>query len=88
MLFIFVTTSFLFPVILARVKKEKVIESTYSVIYKVRIRKEFKISEKGLVALKSGRLHTAMDEAMCGRKLKIGQLYVISGRINSLRVCI
>lgn len=72
-------------VILARVKKVQRVPSTYSNIYKVRIRKEFKISEKGLVALKSGRLHTSMYDSMCGAYLEVGKIYVIAGRINSLR---
>ncbi|XP_066154092.1 metalloproteinase inhibitor 3 [Euwallacea fornicatus] len=72
-------------VILARIKKEQIMESTASKVYKVRIRKEFKISEKGLAALKSGKLHSAMSSAVCGVDLKVGKLYVISGTINSLR---
>lgn len=72
-------------VILARVKKEQLFPKTYSKVYKVRVRKEFKISEKGIVALKSGRLHTALYDSLCGVDLKVGKLYVISGIISSLR---
>ncbi|KAL1495078.1 hypothetical protein ABEB36_010553 [Hypothenemus hampei] len=72
-------------VILARVKKEQTLESSMSKVYKVRVRKEFKISLKGLVALKSGKIHTPLDDSMCGSNLEIGKLYVISGGIHSLR---
>ncbi|KAH1009721.1 hypothetical protein HUJ04_002035 [Dendroctonus ponderosae] len=72
-------------VILARVKKEQITVSTGSIVYKVRVRKEFKISEKGLVALKSGKIHTSIYGSMCGVQLTIGKLYVLSGTINSLR---
>lgn len=54
-------------------------------IYKVRIRKEFKMSEKAQVALKSGKLTTNLDEAMCGATLTPGKTYVLAGRIISLR---
>ncbi|CAG9770559.1 unnamed protein product [Ceutorhynchus assimilis] len=72
-------------VILARVKSFQKLETMQSLVYKVRIKKEFKISEKGQVALKSGRIHTPIDSAMCGVNMKVGTLYVISGRIESLR---
>lgn len=72
-------------VILAKVKKEQIIESTQSRVYKVRVKREFKISEKGLVALKSGRLHTPIEDAACGAMLQLGKVYVISGRIHSLK---
>lgn len=55
-------------------------------VYKVRVRKEFKISEKGLVALKSGKIHTPLDSSICGVDLQVGKLYVLSGLIHSLRV--
>ncbi|CAH1155916.1 unnamed protein product [Phaedon cochleariae] len=70
-------------VILARVKREKVLSD--SKVYKVRVKKEYKVSEKGLLALKSGRLISAADESMCGVKLQLGKLYVLSGRIHSLK---
>ncbi|XP_050304635.1 tissue inhibitor of metalloproteinase [Anthonomus grandis grandis] len=72
-------------VILARVKKVQTIDTTGTNVYKVRVRREFKISEKGLVALKSGRIHTPSSDSMCGANLNIGELYVISGNIYSLR---
>ncbi|KAJ3643252.1 hypothetical protein Zmor_025976 [Zophobas morio] len=70
-------------VILARVKRAKDFNSTR--VYKVRVRKAYKLSEKASVALKSGRLLTATDEAMCGVNLAVGKLYAISGSVNSLK---
>lgn len=79
-------------VILARVKKMQIVNETFypnykipTKVYKVRVRKEFKISEKGLVALKSGKIHTPLDSSTCGVNLQVGKLYVLSGQINSLR---
>ncbi|KAJ8940599.1 hypothetical protein NQ318_004795 [Aromia moschata] len=68
---------------MARVKRETVLNSTR--IYKVRVRKEYKVSEKGVLALKSGRIITAKDSSMCGVHLQPGKLYVLSGQIHSLK---
>lgn len=54
-------------------------------VYKIRIRKEYKMSEKAVVALKSGRLLTALEDSMCGVDLDVGQLYVIGGKVTSLQ---
>ncbi|EFA12156.1 Tissue inhibitor of metalloproteases-like Protein [Tribolium castaneum] len=70
-------------VILARVKRSTVLNSLK--VYKVRIRKTYKGSDKATVALKSGRLLTASDEAMCGANLEAGRVYAISGQVNSLK---
>ncbi|KAG5889150.1 hypothetical protein JTB14_036961 [Gonioctena quinquepunctata] len=77
-------------VILARVKRERILNGTK--VYKVRVRKEYKISEKGQLALKSGRLITAPYDSMCGVQLDIGKLYVISATMVdyptvSLQIC-
>ncbi|RZC33743.1 TIMP domain containing protein [Asbolus verrucosus] len=69
--------------ILARVKRDKSFNNTR--FYKVRVRKSYKLSEKATVALKSGRLLTATDEAMCGVNLEVGKLYAISGTVYSLK---
>ncbi|XP_072377224.1 tissue inhibitor of metalloproteinase [Diabrotica undecimpunctata] len=70
-------------VILARVKRERILGDTK--VYKVRVRKEYKVSEKGILALKSGRLLTPKYGAMCGVDLEVGKLYVISGNIVTLK---
>lgn len=69
--------------ILARVKRERVHNDMK--IYKVRVRKQFKITEKAEVALKSGRLLTPVYDAACGIQLQPGKLYVLSGRVHSLK---
>lgn len=43
------------------------------------------MSEKSYEALKFGRITTSRDESTCGVHLKPGKLYVISGRVVSLR---
>ncbi|XP_018563421.1 tissue inhibitor of metalloproteinase [Anoplophora glabripennis] len=70
-------------VILARVKRERIHNQTR--FYKVRVRKQYKITEKGEVALKSGRIITPLYDSMCGVELQPGKLYVLSGRIHSLK---
>ncbi|CAG9854567.1 unnamed protein product [Phyllotreta striolata] len=70
-------------VILARVKRERIVNDMR--VYKLRIRKEFKISEKGTLALKSGKISTSSDDGMCGVSLVPGKLYVLSGSIRSLK---
>ena len=72
-----------FPVILARVKRQQVLNNTR--IYKVRIRKEYKMSEKAQIALKSGRLLTSDNEGTCGITLQLGKVYAISGHVSNLR---
>lgn len=69
--------------ILARIKRSKIINQ--NLIYKVRVRKEYKLSEKASTALKQGRLITPVDDAMCRQTLETGKLYVISGRILNLK---
>lgn len=70
-------------VVLARIKKHRVNNDT--IVYKIRIKKEYKMSEKAYVALKSDKIITPKYDSMCGLQLEIGKLYVISGRVLSLR---
>lgn len=70
-------------VILARIKREFDTEKTK--VYKIHIRKEFKMSEKAQVALKYGKLFTPAHESLCGANLKIGKLYLIAGNVVSLK---
>lgn len=72
-----------FPVILARIKRQYITPDQFT--YKIRIRKEFKMSEKARTALKSGRLITAPTSSLCGVDLKLGHLYLIAGHVQSLR---
>ncbi|XP_065162930.1 metalloproteinase inhibitor 3-like [Atheta coriaria] len=70
-------------VILARVKRETLTNETRE--YKIKIRKEYKMSEKAYVALKFGRLVTARDDSMCGTRLEVNKVYAISGRVVTLQ---
>lgn len=70
-------------VILARIKRSKIINQNR--IYKVRVRKEYKLSEKASAALKSGRLITPASESMCGQTLEPGKLYAISEESGTLK---
>lgn len=69
---------------MARIKRRE-IQKNYLTVYKVRIKKQYKVSEKALTALKSGRLLTSSMDSMCGVHLVVGKTYVISGRVLSLR---
>lgn len=70
-------------VIVARIRKEMITDQNR--IYKAKIKKEFKVSEKARVALKSGRLITALSGSMCGVQLEVGKVYLITGRVMGLQ---
>lgn len=38
-------------------------------------------------SLKDGRIITASDGSLCGMKLNVGSLYVISGEDNRINIC-
>lgn len=67
-------------VIVARVKKVSFTDDTTRV-FKVKIKKEFKMSDKATIALKSGRLQTASYSSMCGVDLLPEETYLITGRL-------
>lgn len=60
----------------------------YNRVYKVRIRKQFHMTEKAEVALKSGRIETPAYSAICGTYLEPGKLYVIMGKVRSLKAVV
>lgn len=70
-------------VILARIVRAIPTDST--LIYKIQIRRVYKISEKARVALKYGRLLTSIHDSTCGIKYQPGKVYAISGRVISLQ---
>lgn len=70
-------------VIVARIRREFLTDGNR--IYKAKIKKEFKMSEKAKVALKSGRIITALDGGMCGVRLDVGKVYLITGRVSGLQ---
>lgn len=43
------------------------------------------MTEKARIALKSGRLITALDGAQCGSYLEVGKVYLITGRVQGLQ---
>ncbi|XP_023727708.1 tissue inhibitor of metalloproteinase isoform X1 [Cryptotermes secundus] len=67
-------------VIVARVKKV-LVRDLMSRVYKVKIKREFKMSEKASVLLKSGRLVTAGTSSMCGVDLRPEETYLITGKV-------
>lgn len=73
-------------VIVARIRKQ--FNLNYQKVYKARIRKEFKMSEKAKIALKSGKLLTAVSDSLCGAGLEVGKVYLITGRVQGLQAYI
>ena len=69
--------------VLAHVKRVLHDRSEWSRAYKVRIKKEFKVTESGRVALSYGRILTPSHGASCGIKLKPGRRYLLTGNIRS-----
>lgn len=55
----------------------------WSRAYKIRIKKEFKITESGRMALSYGRILTPSHGASCGIRLKPGRRYLLTGTIRS-----
>lgn len=46
------------------------------------------MSEKAKIALKSGKLLTAVSESLCGAELEVGKVYLITGRVQGLQAYI
>lgn len=70
-------------VVLAHVKRIVHDRSEWSRAYKVRIKKEFKVTESGRQALSYGRILTPSHDASCGIRLKPGKRYLLTGNIRS-----
>jgi len=67
-------------VIVARVKK--VLEpDAMSRVYKVKIKKDFRMNQKARILLKEGRLVTAGSSSMCGVDLRPEETYLITGKV-------
>lgn len=56
-------------------------------IYKIEIKKAYKLSEKAEAELKHGRLLTPHFDSLCGVDLNVGKLYVIAGRNLEINLC-
>ncbi|KDR22300.1 tissue inhibitor of metalloproteases isoform X2 [Zootermopsis nevadensis] len=67
-------------VIVARVKKVFTHDGM-SRVYKVKIKREFKMSEKASVVLKAGRLVTGGSSSTCGVQLEPEVTYLITGKV-------
>ncbi|XP_012216606.1 metalloproteinase inhibitor 3 isoform X2 [Linepithema humile] len=65
-----------------RVKKVLSVNE-YEIAYKVKINRVFKSNPKADVALMQNLLWTPSSDGMCGMTLKVGETYVLSGRIVS-----
>ncbi|XP_077290644.1 tissue inhibitor of metalloproteases [Arctopsyche grandis] len=72
-------------VIVATVRRATLSRDQNDMIYKLKIRKEFKMSEKAKVALKAGMVRSAVHESVCGVELDRNQTYLLTGRIVSLQ---
>jgi len=72
-----------FTVVLAHVKRIVHDRSDWTRAYKVRIKKEFKVTESGRQALSYGRILTPSHDASCGIRLKPGRRYLLTGNIRS-----
>lgn len=69
-------------VIVARVKK--VLQpDAMSRVYKVNIKKEFKMTQKARILLKERRLVTAGSSSMCGVDVRLEETYLMTGRVVS-----
>ena len=58
-------------------------QQEWSRAYKVRIKKEFKVTDSGRTALSYGRILTPSHGASCGIRLKPGRRYLLTGTIRS-----
>lgn len=70
-------------VALVKVKKASNVNE-YQVGYSVKINKIFKVNTKtSYTALKKNILFSPESDAMCGVQLKVGETYVVSGKVHS-----
>jgi len=57
------------------------------IVYKVEIKRAYKMNAEGHKTLKHGRIMTSNSDASCGVHLEIGKLYTIAGRGDHLSLC-
>ncbi|XP_061399232.1 tissue inhibitor of metalloproteinase-like [Musca vetustissima] len=57
------------------------------IVYKVEVKKSYKMTQEGQRTLKHGRIMTSAHDSMCGVNLQLGRLYVIAGRGDQLNMC-
>lgn len=71
--------------IIARILRQRT--DAERIVYKIAIKKAYKMTEAGNEALRAGKLQTAGTDSMCGRPLDAGRLYVIAGRGDRVSQC-
>ncbi|KAL6437347.1 hypothetical protein ACFW04_005089 [Cataglyphis niger] len=69
-------------VAVVRVKKVVPVNE-YEIAYKVKINRVFKSNPKADIALMQNLLRTPSSDSMCGVTLKVGETYVLNGRVVS-----
>ncbi|XP_005186137.1 tissue inhibitor of metalloproteinase [Musca domestica] len=57
------------------------------IVYKVEVKKSYKMTPEGQRTLKHGRIMTSAHDSMCGVNLQLGRLYIIAGRGDQLNLC-
>ncbi|PBC31567.1 Leucine-rich repeat-containing protein [Apis cerana cerana] len=67
-------------IILVRVKKMTNVNE-FETAYNVKVNKFFKANKTTYPALRKNILWTASSDSMCGAQLKVGETYVVSGRV-------
>ncbi|XP_063703899.1 tissue inhibitor of metalloproteinase [Culicoides brevitarsis] len=73
-------------VIVARILSRRAVQN-HRFVYKIDIRKEYKMSEKAHHYLKHGRIFSAGNDGMCGIDFKLGELYLIAGSSPNVGIC-
>lgn len=73
-------------VIVARILSRRPVQHGKSV-YKIDIRKTYKMTEKAQHYLKQGRIFSANNDGMCGYNFKLGELYLIAASSSSVGLC-
>uniref|UniRef100_U5EKP2 Putative metalloproteinase inhibitor 3 n=1 Tax=Corethrella appendiculata TaxID=1370023 RepID=U5EKP2_9DIPT len=74
-------------VIVARVLRRSNRKHQNNYVYKIDIRKAYKMNPAAERYLKQGRIMTPIDDSACGIKLEIGQLYVFAGSDYHVNLC-
>jgi len=73
-------------VIVARILSRRTVQRGRS-MYKIDIKKTYKMSEKAESYLKHGRLYSADNSAMCGINFRLGDLYLIAASSANVGIC-
>ncbi|XP_058468040.1 tissue inhibitor of metalloproteinase isoform X2 [Malaya genurostris] len=77
----------LFSVIVAQVLRKSNRKHNGNIVYKIVIKKEYKISPRAKKLLKHGKLVTPPFDSMCGLQLEVNQLYAIAAQDTHVGLC-